>query len=170
MNFPSGMILFFLCIVAIMPGCFNTQEKPALKDGLIVVNVLDKKLYDDCHIADSIQLSVDDLDAFAQSLDPEKAEIVFYCSNYMCTTSFYAAKKLKSLGIKQVWAYEGGMAEWYQAGLPSEGPAQSAYLTIPNRKPVEDDEQSDVEIITMEALAEKLHIDIPETTSEMMAA
>ena len=56
-------------------------------------------------------------------------EIVIYCSNYACTTSDYVAKKLYDQGFTHVMVYQGGMAEWKQRGMPTEGPGQQLYLT-----------------------------------------
>jgi 3-mercaptopyruvate sulfurtransferase SseA len=54
----------------------------------------------------------------------------------MCTASGAAAKKFLNLGFKSVAAYEGGIAEWHQKGLPVDGPAQESYLKIVMNKPV----------------------------------
>lgn len=145
--------------LAFLPGCFSEKSAESLKTGLFVVNVLDKKHYDDCHIAGSIQVSVDQLESFAKSLDKEQSEVVFYCSNYMCTTSGYAAKKFMDLGFKHVAAYEGGTAEWYQRGLPTEGPAQESYLKMKINKPAQEDEA--IPLIEAEMLAEKMGVALP---------
>lgn len=147
--------LFVLIPVFLLPGC-GSKEAPAApkkQSGLIVINVLDKDWYDDCHIKGSINVPFSELDEFVKNLDTEKAEIVLYCSNYFCTSSMYACKHLKEIGFKQVWAYEGGTTEWYQLGLPVEGPSQRAYLA----KPVRSDHQTDSScIITAKELASKL--------------
>ena len=125
------------------------------KSGLIIVNVLDKQAYDDCHIADSINVALDELDDFAQTVDKKDAELVFYCSNYRCTASGFAAKKLKKDGFEHVWAYEGGAAEWYQKGLPVEGPCAAKYL----RKEVQiadDMHNEDIPVITALELKSKI--------------
>ena len=54
-----------------------------------------------------------------------------------------AAQKLKEMGFENVWAYEGGTAEWYQMGLkaegkyPVEGTCQASYLSAANEKPAQ---------------------------------
>ncbi|HZW61847.1 MAG TPA: rhodanese-like domain-containing protein [Candidatus Babeliales bacterium] len=143
-------------LVSLLPGCgcSTKKEEAVKKQGLFVVNVLDKAMYDDCHIKGSIQIPLEEVERFAASLDPEKAEVVVYCSNYMCTSSEYAVKKFLALGFKHVWAYEGGMAEWYQLGLPVEGPAQQPYLSKKVEKPA--DEAHTIPVITAQELAAKL--------------
>jgi rhodanese-related sulfurtransferase len=111
-------------------GYYYWNQPPALtvkKPSLVVINVLDKKEYEDCHIAGSIQVDFDQVDEFAQKLD-KATTIVVYCSNYMCTTSDYVAKKLRDKGFEKVFVYAGGMAEWHQKGLPVQGACKGAYL------------------------------------------
>lgn len=141
------------CVLAMMlvfVGC-GGQEK---KTGLIVVNVLDKEYYDDCHIKGSIHVAYEEIEKFAQTVEKD-AEIVFYCSNYMCTASGAAAKELVDQGFKNVWAYEAGMAEWYQSELPVEGPCQKSYLLKKVMQP-ELEERKDISIISTEDLARKM--------------
>src|SRR5579871_1320547 len=122
-----------------LPACWpcsctkeaTEQQAPASKSDLVVINVLDKELYEDCHIKGSVNVALDQLEHFAAGLDKEKAEVVVYCSNYQCSASETAARKLQELGVKNVAVYEGGMAEWYQQNRAHEGacsPEKSAYL------------------------------------------
>ncbi len=115
---------------------------------------MDKQSYDDCHIKGSISVELNDLATFADGLDKDKAEVVVYCSNYMCSASEFVCKKLEAMGFKHVWAYEGGMAEWYQLGLPVEGPAKSSYLTKKIEKPAI--EHQDIKVITASELEQKM--------------
>lgn len=142
-------------IMAIIPGCGS--QVVTKMSGLVVINVLDKELFEDCHIKGSIHIPFDQIDTCRNFID-KNAEIVIYCSNYQCTTSEYAARKLKELGYANVSVYEGGMAEWYQGGLPVEGPCQKKYLTRPLRKVTSDNEQ--MNIVVMEDLALKMEIEI----------
>lgn len=125
----------------------------AKTESLYVINVLDKALYDDCHIKGSIQVPFDKVTAFAARL-PKETELVIYCSNYMCSASGDVARQLGQLGFKHVWAYEAGMAEWFVRGLPIEGKAQSGYLKKENKSLAEHD--STVSVITTELLKEKM--------------
>lgn len=142
-------LLVAISILCFLPSCFSTQEK---QSGLLVVNVLSESLYDDCHIKDSINVPFEKLDTFIDTLSKD-AQVVFYCSNYMCTSSMYAAKKLKEKSFAHVWAYEGGTAEWYQKGLPVEGPCKQSYL----QKKLEPSESDTSGLcITVQQLAQKM--------------
>lgn len=117
-----ALIVMLACLMT--AGCWTQRvhEQKAL-----VINVLDKALYDDCHIPGSIQVDFDKVDAYV-SVKPKDLPIVVYCSNYACTTSHFVAKRLLSKGYTNVHVYSGGMAEWFQMGYPVEGPAQAGYL------------------------------------------
>lgn len=146
------IVPFLFSLLLMLPGCFGEQKK----EGLFVVNVLDAEHFDDCRIKDSVNVTVDELDDFASTLDKEKSEVVFYCSNYMCTASGFSAKKLQDMGFLNVWAYEAGMAEWYQKGLPVQGACKKAYLDKKMEKS-ELDESSEIRIISTDELARKMN-------------
>lgn len=135
-----------------LPGCWQKIEK---REGLVVVNVLDKELYDDCHIKGSINIPFEMIEEQAALID-KNAEIVIYCSNYQCSTSEYAARKLRSQGFTNVSVYEGGTAEWFQEGLPVEGPHRQAYLVKPNRQLSREEYAGAIPIITAQDLAFKM--------------
>ena len=149
-------ILRFVCglsALLLLPACFEEKKK----EGLFLVNVLDADYFNDCHIKapNSINVTLENLDAFAKTLDPQKAEVVFYCSNYMCTASGFAAKQFKDKGFSHVWAYEAGMADWYQKGLPVEGPCMKPYLKKNNEK-IGLEESSEIRILSTDELADKV--------------
>lgn len=136
-------------------GCSRVEETKnnvPHNTGLLVINILDKPFYEDAHIKGSIHVPFMDLADFAQNLD-RKTEVVVYCSNYACSASGAAAKQLRDMGFSHVWAYEGGMAEWYQLQLPVEGPAGKDYLRADNEK-MESDES--VAIISSQDLKKKM--------------
>lgn len=144
-------------LLSLLPSCWWKYEE-AKKDGLFVVNVLDKDVYDDCHIKGSIHVPLDHIEQFAQTLD-KNAEVVLYCTNFLCTASFYAGKKLISMGFKQVWIYEGGTAEWYQKGFPVEGKCTYPYLKKVIKKDEQGEHDEGVNVINIDDLARKLHIE-----------
>jgi rhodanese-related sulfurtransferase len=84
----------------------------------VLVNVLGKEEFDDCAIKNSIHVAFDKIPSFLETLiltrDSKDKPLIFYCSNYFCTSSDEAAKMAVALGFKQVYVYKGGMAEWYQ--------------------------------------------------------
>lgn len=140
-----------------LPACWQStsENKPESKKeaSLVVINVLDKDLYNDCHIKGSVQLSLEDVEAYAKKLD-KKTEVVTYCSNYMCTASGETCRMFKQMGFPHVWAYEAGMAEWHQKGLPIEGACKSPYLKKTIEKPASDDTIENV--ISTQELYEKM--------------
>jgi len=135
--------------LAFFSGCFNFGKVVEQKPSLLVINVLDKELYDDCHIPGSIQVDMMSVQKYVADY-PKTTKIVVYCSNYACTASPYVVKKLKKDGFEQVWDYEAGMAGWYKEKLPVEGPAKSAYLHQDN--PVLANHAGDVDEISTQDL------------------
>jgi len=144
-------IVFGLICLALLYGLFNKKQPDFL-----VVNVLSEQLYDDSHIKGSICVPFQELDSFIKNLDAH-SHVVFYCSNYMCTSSGYAAKKAREHGIKNACAYEGGTAEWYQMGLPIEGPCKQMYLSK-KVGPSKQEAQVDDIVISAHDLAHKMGI------------
>lgn len=141
-------------LLILLPGCWDNTS--ADKNKLLVLNILEPELYQDCHIAGSINVPLEELETYVRDLDLNR-ELVVYCSNYLCTASAYAAELLQKLGFKQVYAYEAGMAEWRQRGLPTAGPAQQRYLNLVVAPPQDSDiNDHKIKIITTEALAAKM--------------
>jgi len=95
---------------------------------LLVINVLSPDSFKDCHIKGSINVPLDKLEEYVQQEDRD-IPIVVYCGSYQCTASDKAYRLLKNMGFKNLWAYEGGMAEWYQLGYACEGECKKEYLT-----------------------------------------
>ncbi len=157
-------ILSLLAVVTFFSGCWKKSEDMAIassadNDTIKLVNVLDQKYFEDAHIPGSLNISLDDLEK--ESADWNKdATVVVYCANYNCSASAAAARKFKEYGFNNVKAYEAGMADWAKAGLPVEGPAQEAYLTQENERPVlnENAEQADVVEISTDELANLLGV------------
>ena len=88
--------------------------------GVVVVNVLDPEAYEKIHIKGSISIPKSQLVAGRwRELDKSK-EIVTHCSSYQCDASREAAQFLEKYGF-DVKAYEGGIKEWAEARLPTEG-------------------------------------------------
>lgn len=102
----------------------------------LLINVLAPDVYADCHIKGSINVPYDMLSDYVQKL-PKDTDIILYCASYVCPMSKRAWHLLKSLGCTNVKAYEGGAAEWYVLGYPTEGPALLSYLHEEYDKPTE---------------------------------
>ncbi len=83
-----------------------------------IVNVLGPEHYNLGFIKGSIRIPLDQLDNRWGVLD-KNIEVVTYCASYDCPASGQAAEKLLTKGFK-VSAYEGGINECKEAGLPIE--------------------------------------------------
>lgn len=159
MNVKNGFLLLALFL---LPSCNCSRDKASAEvktekvSSLKVINVLDKELYDDCHIKGSVNVPFMDMDNpdrspiedYVKDL-PKDTKLVIYCSNYMCSASGEIAKKLNGMGFKNVWAYEAGMADWFQNKLPVEGSCKEAYLT---KVIAASKEQHDFKVISTEEL------------------
>ncbi len=88
--------------------------------GLIVVNVLAREGYEKIHIKGSISMPRAELERGKWRELPKTSEVVVHCSSPECGASKFAAEFLEARGF-DVRAYEGGMKEWAEAGLPTEG-------------------------------------------------
>ncbi|MDE1854063.1 MAG: rhodanese-like domain-containing protein [Thaumarchaeota archaeon] len=88
--------------------------------GTVVVNVLDSAAYDKIHIKGSVSIPQSQLQAGKWNELDKNKEIVTHCSSYTCNASREAAQFLEEQGFN-VKAYEGGMREWAESGLPTEG-------------------------------------------------
>jgi len=142
-------------MILLCSGCGKSiEENSKNTSNLFVINLLDKPLYDDCHIAGSVQVSYTDLESYAKNLSRE-TPIVVYCSNYQCTASGQGYKILKKMGFEHVWAYEGGMAEWYQLKYPVAGSCSMKYLAKSVPMP---DEDHTIEKITAQELKSKMEM------------
>jgi len=152
-------------VVVTLPACWpltksEQSAQTVAKQSLYVINVLDRDLYNDCHIAGSVQVSLDAIESFVKNLD-KNVEIVVYCSGYSCLASSQVAQQLKTLGFDHVWAYEAGMADWHQkasatpAKYPTVGACTKSYLKMANEKPTHE-ESSSAAFIDTDELREKM--------------
>lgn len=167
MDSMSIKIVLAVVAAAVVGGVvlynWKSFEEPKGETKLRLVNVLDKPLYDDAHIkgtknVESICVPFMELEASVKNWD-KTTPVVTYCANYQCTASGSAAKKLKELGFTDVWAYEGGTAEWYQLGKKDSsyaivGPAKQGYLEGAIKKPTQHEEG--VQEITAAELQKKI--------------
>ena len=113
----------------------NELQKTTGIPSYYLVNVLDKKEFNDAHIKGSINIPFSQVNSFLNDITNKEIPLLFYCSNYYCTASDAAAKIAIKKGFTTVFVYKGGMAEWYQtakvdSAFEYEGPAQEEYLQI----------------------------------------
>lgn len=114
---------------------FWIAKRAVTPSGLIVMNVLDKDTYDDCHIKGSVHVPFEQIDEYIPRLINKQIPVIVYCSNHLCLASHLVAKQLQDTGFTNVRVYGAGMARWYQEGLPVEGPCTLAYLRADAREP-----------------------------------
>ena len=151
-NFKVRTIsLISLCSLFLV-GCnlFTPTKKDAQ---LVIINVLDKPEFDDCHIKGSISIPFEEFENKVASFDKNN-HYVLYCADYACMSSAFCAKLLRDAKIEHVWEYSGGIVEWYQKGYPIEGPAQKDYLKFENVNL--NDEEHQLTAITAEELLVKI--------------
>jgi rhodanese-related sulfurtransferase len=118
-----------------------------------VINALNPEMYNDAHIKGSINVPLSELKNFAEHT-PKDTVIVVYCASINCDVSARAWHILHELGFENLFAYEGGMKEWYEAGYPTEGPCMGDYLHQP-LEPYRSDERA-VQPITKELLKARM--------------
>jgi rhodanese-related sulfurtransferase len=96
------------------------KDKIASNPALIVINVLPKEAYNDCHIAGSINIPLENLEDRVKRWTRD-TEIVVYCASQQCPLSREAYKTLAELGFTNIYAYEGGIEEWKAKSFSCEG-------------------------------------------------
>jgi rhodanese-related sulfurtransferase len=152
-HFNNNNKIFFIVSlifgIFLFSGCWKKVADPEL----MVINVLDKEYFDDCHIKGSIHIPFEEITKKLNSLDKTK-QYVFYCSDYACSSSTYIAKMFLDAGFKNVWDYVDGMSGWFQAHLPCEGACKKSYLESESMR--FEDESEDLPVITTEELYNKM--------------
>jgi len=154
MRFMRSFIFVFIGALLIgLSSCWNGSKVADKKKGLVIVNVLDKEYFDDSHIKGSINIPFVQVKQDTPNIVDKDAEVVMYCSNYMCSASGTARKQLLDLGYKKVYVYEGGTAEWLQKGYPITGLSKKEYLKMKLPKP--EGKQEDY-VLSAEKLKKKM--------------
>lgn len=101
----------------------NTLKKKVdAKEKFNLWNVLSHEYFKpEMNIPGSIWTPFDHLERKLEKLNIRKnEEIVVYCGGVQCPQSKQAAEKLVELGYTNVYAYEGGIKEWQEAGYKFE--------------------------------------------------
>jgi rhodanese-related sulfurtransferase len=146
--------IFSFAGLFLLPSCDWLGGSKAPK--FVIVNVLDKEAFDDCHIKGSINVPFMELKKYAlDHWDKDVTEIVVHCSNYSCGASSEGYTMLTKLGFKHVWAFEGGTAEAKQFGIPVVGSCQQVYLQR-YEKPEFYVEKKNIAVISVEELKKKI--------------
>ncbi len=90
------------------------------KEEFKLVEVLGEDNYKAEHIEGAINIPAQKIGELAPKELAKDETIVVYCSNYSCNASPGAAKKLTSMGYKNVYDFSAGKKGWKDAGLPME--------------------------------------------------
>jgi rhodanese-related sulfurtransferase len=106
----------------------RTDLQALLAAGTVtVVDALPQSYYDQQHLPGAINLVEADVDSQAANLLPDvTATVVTYCSNPSCGNSKAVARRLEKLGYADVRTYPGGIQDWVEAGLPTQGTSVTA--------------------------------------------
>ena len=96
-------------------------EEALKNDTAAVVLVYSESKYEQERIPGSINIPQHAVgEEFPERFD-EDDEIVLYCGMETCFASPRVAARLESMGFENVKDYEGGLAAWKEAGLPTAG-------------------------------------------------
>ncbi len=96
------------------------KEKIDRGDQFHLVETLLPQEYAKWHLPGAISIHFNKIGKAARDRFAEDDEIVVYCHDAECNASPIAAKKLESMGYKNVYEFSGGKAAWKEAGYPEE--------------------------------------------------
>jgi rhodanese-related sulfurtransferase len=85
-----------------------------------LVDVLEPEDYEQHHIKGAINIPYQRIGYVAEDKFDKGEEIIVYCSDYDCTSSLIAARKLQQLGYHNIYRYAGGKKEWMESNMPIE--------------------------------------------------
>jgi len=87
----------------------------------IIIDAREENSYRYGHIPNAINVRKNELNDISNlkllSLKTS-GEVIVYCGNSACGTSFFAARRLIDRGLDNVKVYAGGWGEWQSCGLP----------------------------------------------------
>ena len=105
-----------------MPARVDTAETQRLLDaGAQLIEVLPQAEYEQEHLPGARSIPLDSMHADAVAdLDRDTTTVV-YCYDYQCDLSARGARRLETLGFRDVRDYMASKAAWMAYGLPVEG-------------------------------------------------
>ena len=98
--------------VDVLAGWLNSTEPPRL------IDVLSRAHFERAHLPGAENIPRAELPARAPREIALDEAVVVYCADRLCRESCHAAVILAELGYRQVYDFEGGLAEWRRHGLP----------------------------------------------------
>ena len=96
------------------------KRKMEAGEGFVLIDVLSPESYGREHLPGAISLPLAQIGAASTAAIRKDNEVVVYCGSFLCQASPTAAAKLRELGFTRVLDFEGGLADWKEAGYPME--------------------------------------------------
>lgn len=100
------------------------KKKMDESSDFVLIDTLGEMSWAKRHLPGAVSIGAHDEDFVdrVKELVPDKdKEVVVYCSSFSCQLSPAAAGKLVDAGYTNVVDFEGGLADWEDAGYPFEG-------------------------------------------------
>jgi len=92
------------------------------KNSAVIIDARPYKMFLKSTISGSISIPDTKVNELAGRFPTDKStKIITYCGGYHCGKSHAVARKLKSLGYKNVAVYAAGLPGWKKAGMPTTG-------------------------------------------------
>lgn len=108
-----------------MPRRVDTAETERLLDaGAQLIEVLPRSDYDRAHLPGARSIPLDSMQPESVVDLDRSATTIVYCYDYQCDLSARAARRLETLGFRDVCDYVASKAAWMGCGLPVEGTAK----------------------------------------------
>lgn len=101
------------------------ELKKMLDEGqdFTLLNVLPPESFEQEHIPGSINIHKSKIEEEAEVKVSKSIPVVVYCSSFECTSSLQASALLEGMGY-DVYEFDGGMADWKDAGYEVAGADQ----------------------------------------------
>jgi rhodanese-related sulfurtransferase len=101
----------------------GAQVQQLLAQGALAVDARSPEAFAAGHLPGARSLPLTDVEELLEAFRREVATdrpLIVYCSGYGCPDSFDLGLLLLAAGYREVYAYEGGLPEWRDAGRPLE--------------------------------------------------
>jgi rhodanese-related sulfurtransferase len=105
-----------------MPVTLTREQLKAMleaRERFTLIDVRSAESYQAEHIPGAINMPANEIEAVAPGRLALDEQIVVYCASFECIASPTAAAALEDLGYSNVADFEGGLADWKEAGYPT---------------------------------------------------
>ncbi len=96
-------------------SAIEVKNKLERNPNVHLINTLSAGNFRKEHIPNSLNINSVDI---TRLLFEKDEEIILYCADVNCMTSYYAYLHLEKSGYKNIWRFAGGLREWYEKGFP----------------------------------------------------